>query len=184
MTDEHATGPDPRVIHLGMLRAGHKGDGAYIGGVFKSRGDLDTDLRAAAKDFFKAADRCLNGNKEEPGIELLTVPGMVCAAFACELMLKFVVLQETREQPRGHRLDALFGLCSEDFRIDLEQRLPGITELFVRNSTQFVDGRYHFEQPQFSFRQAELLLAAETLHDCVDARFPQSSSSRPQDGAQ
>lgn len=174
MADDHAEAPDPR-IHLGMLRAGHKGPGAYIGGVFKIRGDLDADLRSSALDFVKAADRCLNGNKEESGIELLTVPGMVCAAFACELLLKFVLLRETGEHPRGHHLETLFGLCSEDFRLDMERRLPGVSELFVRNSTQFVDGRYHFEQPQFSFRQAELLLAAESLSECVATRFPQRS---------
>jgi hypothetical protein len=172
MADEQAPTPDPRVIHLGMARAGHKGPGAYIGGVFKLRGDLDTDLRAAALDFVKAADRCLNGGKDEPGIEHLTVPGMVCAAFACELLLKFVLLRETGSHPRGHRLEQLFGQCSEEFRAEMERRMPGFSDLVVRNSTQFVDGRYHFEQPQFSFRQAELLLAAESLSECVATRFP------------
>lgn len=173
MSDDQPEPPKPTIIHLGMMRAGDKGPGTYIGGVFKLRGDLGQDLRSAALDFVKAADRCLNANKEEAGVELLTVPGVVCAAFACELLLKFVLLRETSQHPRGHHLETLFRKCSEDFRLVMEQRLPGISELFVRNSTQFVDGRYHFEQPQFSFRQAELLLAAKSLTECVAARFPE-----------
>jgi len=155
---------------LGMTRIGDKGPGSYIGGVFKLRSDLDKDLRSTALEFMKAADRCLNGNKEEEGVELLTVPGAVCAAFACELLLKLVLLRET-----GHQLEILFVKCSEDFRLVMEQKLPGISELFVRNSTQFVDGRYHLEQHQFSFRQAELLLAAQLLTECAAERFPERS---------
>lgn len=170
MSDDQA---EPTI--LGMMRIGDKGPGSYIGGVFKLRGDLDKDLRSTALEFMKAADRCLNGNKEEEGVELLTVPGAVCAAFACELLLKLVLLRETGQHPRGHQLEILFGKCSEDFRLVMEQKLPGISELFVRNSTQFVDGRYHFEQHQFSFRQAELLLAAQLLTECAAERFPERS---------
>jgi HEPN domain-containing protein len=175
MSDDQPEPPKPPTIHLGMMSAGDKGPGSYIGGAFKLRGDLDQDLRSAALDFMKAADRCLNGNKEEAGVELLTVPGAVCAALACELLLKFVLLRETGQNPRGHQLEILFGKCSEGFRLVMDQRLPGISELFVRNSTQFVDGRYHFERPQFSFRQAELLLAAKLLTECVAERFPERS---------
>ena len=167
--------PEPTIIPLGMMRVGDKGPGSYIGGVFKLRRNLNQDLRSTALEFVKAADRCLNGNKEEAGVELLTVPGTVCAAFACELLLKLVLLRETGQHPRGHQLEILFGKCSEDFRLVMEQKLPGISKLFVRNSTQFVDGRYHFEQHQFSFRQAELLLAAKLLTECVAERFPERS---------
>lgn len=174
MAAEKENVPEDLIVHLGTIRAGHKGPGAYIGGVFKLKGDLDRDLRSTALEFVRAADRCLNGGKDEPGIEHLTVPGMVCAAFACELLLKFVLLRETGDHPRGHRLDVLFGHCSESFRDAMERKFPGALGMFVRNSTQFVDGRYHFEQDQFSFRQSEMLLAAETLRDCVEARFPDS----------
>lgn len=35
MSDDQQEPPKPDIIHLGMMRAGDKGPGTYIGGVFK-----------------------------------------------------------------------------------------------------------------------------------------------------
>jgi hypothetical protein len=164
-------GIPPGSIHLGSFNFAGKGPGTFMGGVVKLVSKPDEDLLDAASSFYKAADRCLNGNKVEPGIELLTVPGAVCAAFACELFLKYIVLRETGKHPRGHKLDDLFQECSAQSRDQLASACPEILQVLQRNSTQFVQARYHHEQDLFSFRQQELLQTAEVLSVFVRTRF-------------
>jgi HEPN domain-containing protein len=133
--------------------------------------DPEADLLDAAASFLKAADRCLSGSRAEPGVEMLTVPGAMCAAFACELYLKFIHLKANGESPRGHDLAVLFDHLDEATRRSLIARRPDIAEAFERNRGQFVEVRYHHEKEQVSFRQQELLQLAETLADEVRDRY-------------
>ena len=102
---------------------------------------------------------------------MLLAPGAVCAALSCELFLKYVVFKETGQAPKGHQLLSLFRPCSAEAQAALSRRVSDIEAVFARNSTQFVDGRYHYEREQFSFRQAELLQVAESLGEVVHTRF-------------
>ncbi len=151
----------PGAIHLGTFTI--KGPGTFIGGVVKLRSDPEADLLDAAESFLKAADRCLNGSRDVPGVEMLTVPGTMCAAFACELYLKYMHLKESGESPHGHDLAVLFNKLNEPVRAGLVARRPDIAEVFERNRGQFVDVRYHHEKETVSFRQQELLQLAESL---------------------
>jgi len=160
-----------RVIHLGTFNLGGKGPGSFVGGVAKLRAEPERDLLSEADSFLKAADRCLNSCKDEDGIEMLTVPGAVCAALSCELFLKYVVLKERGIQAKGHKLDELFLEWSAEARAALVDRRADIREVFERNKEQFVGARYHHERDQFSFRQQELLQAAELLSVFVHERF-------------
>jgi HEPN domain-containing protein len=98
---------------------------------------------------------------------MLTVPGAVCAALACELYLKFMRLTECGESPNGHDLTTLFNSLSESIRDRLVERRPDIEDVLRRNRSHFSDARYHHEVDVFSFRQQELLQLAETLSTCV-----------------
>lgn len=171
MDDEQLQKAFPGIVHLGTTRVGHKGPGTYLGGVVKLQGNTEDDLYSSAVSFLKAADRCLNGNKVEPGIEVLVVPGTVCAALSCELFLKYILLRQRGEGAKGHQLSVLFQQCSAESQAAMSSHLPQIAEILDRNTGHFVDGRYHHEQDQFSFRQAELLQAAEALSEFVQARF-------------
>lgn len=170
MDETPPTPSDPRIIHLGMLRA--EGPGTFVSGVFKLRGDPAKDLLESANDFTEAADRCLTAHRVEQGVSQLVVPGTVCAAFACELFLKYIVLRETGQHPRGHDLAELLGQLKELTRNSLSAQHPDVAEVLGRNADHFRDGRYHFELAQFSFRQAELLQTAKDLREFVAKTFP------------
>jgi HEPN domain-containing protein len=157
-------------LHLGTITI--KGPGTYCGGVIKLRANPKKDLLDSAISFFKAADRCLNGCKEEEGIEMLTVPGSVCATFSCELFLKYILLVETGEELKGHNLADLFKKCSKEIQSALMERNKSILTILERNNTQFVEARYHHEKEVFSFCQTELLQTAELLSRFVAERYP------------
>jgi len=161
----------PGGIPLGTFNFAGKGPGTYLGGVVKIIGKPDADLLDAANSFLKAADRCLNGNRVEQGVELLIVPGAVCAAFSCELFLKYIVMRETGQAPRRHALDDLFQKCSAQSRDELARECPDILQMLQRNSEQFVEARYHHEEALFSFRQQEMLQIAEMLSRFVRSKF-------------
>ncbi|MDR4507193.1 MAG: HEPN domain-containing protein [Candidatus Brocadiaceae bacterium] len=134
------------------------------------------DLLDSATSFLKAADRCLSGCKAEEGIEMLTVPGAVCASFSCELFLKYILLVENGEEVRGHNLADLFKKCSKEIQTELIERNTSILAILERNNTQFVEARYHHEKDLISFCQQELLQAAELLSKYVAERYPKSKA--------
>ena len=134
-----------------------------MAGVFKLYGDSERDLFASADSFRKAARRCLNDCRVEAGVEMFTVPGTVCAAFAAELYLKYIRLVETGKPPKGHRLAALFNECTDEVKNALRELQPDIASVLERNDEHFVAARYHHEAPEFSFRQQEVLQLAETI---------------------
>lgn len=170
-SDEGNSHPD-WPIHLGTFDLGGKGPGTYLGGVVKLRADPDRDLLDQAESFRKAADRCLNSCNVEDGVEILTVPGAVCAALSCELFLKYVVLKERGAQTKGHRLDELFLEWSSEAQTALLDQRVDVREVFERNNEHFVGARYHHETDCFSFRQQELLQTAELLSAFTHERFP------------
>jgi HEPN domain-containing protein len=159
-------------INLGSFDFSGKGPGTYSGGVVKLYADPKEDLLDSAESFLKAADRCLNGCKVEEGIEMLTVPGTVCASFACELFLKYILLIETGENVSGHGLAELFKKCSKETQFALTEYKRDIPEIFERNNKQFIAARYHHEKDSISFRQQELLQAGEKLSKFIAEKYP------------
>lgn len=134
-------------------------------------GEPAEDLLGSAVGFCKAASRCLNGLREEPGVEILIVPGSVCAALSCELFLKYIVLREKGAHSHGHNLEKLLQECSADCQAELAAKIPNIGVVLSRNNDHFVEARYHHEHSVFVYRQAELLQTAEALHAFVVGRF-------------
>jgi len=124
-------GSEPGLIHLGTFTA--SGSGKFVAGVAKLWSGPEVDLLDAADSFCKAADRCLASCKVETGVEMLTVPGAVCAAFACELYLKYIHLKESGRHPRGHDLHGLFTRLSESVRAALVECRADVEEVLHRN---------------------------------------------------
>lgn len=162
-------------VHLGTLSV--SGPGQYVGGVLKLWNDPEEDLLSTAHSFRDAADRCLTGGKVVPGVSMLTVPGAVCAALACELYLKFIHLKETGKLVRGHDLLELFTTLDESLRTELVKVRSDIDEVLERNRSHFMDARYHHEVAQFSFRQQELLQLAEVIGHWVRGRYVQGPNA-------
>lgn len=163
-------------LHLGSFDFAGKGPGTYSGGVVKLYGNVEEDLLDSAESFLKAADRCLNNCKIENNIEILTVPGTVCASFACELFLKYILHKENCEVAAVHKLNDLFLKCSIESQDLLTKRKPDLLEILERNSRQFVEARYHHENNEFSFRQQELLQTAEFFSRFVRERYAEKST--------
>lgn len=147
----------PGTIHLGTFTI--KGPGEYVGGVVKLSNDPERDLLETAHSFRMDADRCLTGCQVVRGVDMLTVPGAVCAALACELYFKFIHLKETGQPLRGHDLVELFGSLRESTQTELRAERPDIDQVLDRNRSHFMDARYHHEVAQFSFRQQRSLRA-------------------------
>jgi len=169
-------GVPPNAIHLGTLT--FKGSGQFSSGVLKLWNDPEEDLFDTARSFYQAADRCLTGNRIVPGIDMLTVPGAVCAALACELFLKFAHLKESGQTPRGHDLLDLFTSLPELAQKGLVTHRADVAEVLERNRAHFADARYHHEHEQFSFRQQELLEVAETLNRWTEKTYRKPPEAR------
>ena len=159
------------IAHFGTFDSAGKGPGTYSSGVVKLHANPKEDLINLANSFLKAADRCLNGSKIEEGVEMLTVPGTVCASLSCELFLKYILLAETGKLVKIHRLVDLFNKCSKKIQSDLIERNASILTILERNNVQFVEARYHHEKDIFSFCQPELLQTAELLSKFVAERY-------------
>lgn len=164
------------MFHLGSFDFSGKGPGTYSGGVIKLHANPRKDLLDSAESFLKAADRCLNGGKVEDDMEMLTVPGTVCASFSCELFLKYIILVENGEDARGHGIADLLKKCSKETQSALTERRKDIFEILERNNKQFIDSRYHYEQDCISFRQQELLQTAELLSKFVKERYSEETA--------
>ena len=175
--DKTTSQKDGKIIaHFGTIQVGGKGPGTYSGGVVKLWATPKQDLLDSATSFLKAADRCLNSCKVEEGVEMLTVPGTVCASLSCELFLKFIILAETGEAVKGHHLLDLFKKCPKDIQFALLERNSGIVDVLERNNSQFVEARYHHEKEIFSFCQPELLQTAELLSEYVAERLSKKNA--------
>ena len=156
---------------FGAIDLTGKGSGVYSCGVVKLSANPEKDLLDTATSFLKAADRCLNGCMVDNGVEMLTVPGTVCASLSCELFLKYILLIETGKKVHVHPLVDLFKKCSEKVKSDLIERNASFLTILERNNRSFEKSRYHHERNTFSFCQTELLQTAELLFDYIKERF-------------
>ena len=179
-TPSMSEGFPPGAIHLGTFTA--EGPGHFVSGVLKLSNDPEADLLDTANSFRMAADRCLTSCKVVPGVEMLTVPGTVCAALACELYLKFIHVKESGHSPRGHDLVELFTSLGGSTRTELAELRSDIEQVLQRNRSHFTGARYHHEVAQFSFRQQELLQLAESLSAWVQVRY-RGTAGAPTTGA-
>ena len=123
--------------------------------------DFDMSIKNIANDFYSAYKRCIEGKNphiDEYGrhvMEVVNVPAIVNAAFACELYLKLLIKSETR----GHNLEILYNLLepSDKYKIRIS-----ITEKLKRDSLEkgfdyylkvisddFEYWRYIYEKPDF-----------------------------------
>ncbi len=168
---EQPKGNSKPIIHFGTFDLAGKGPGTYAIGVAKLYKNPKNDIWDSANSFLKAADRCLNSCKVEDCTEILFFPGAVCAAFSCELFLKYIIFIENGEEVKGHHLSDLFLKCSQKVQSALTELRTDILEIFERNNNQFVDARYHHERNSISSRHQELLQAAEILSRFVAERY-------------
>ncbi len=132
-------GLPPGAIHLGTFTAVRPGQ--FVSRVLKLSNDPEADLLDTANSFRMAADRCLTSCKVVPGVEMLTVPGAVCAALACELYLKFIHLKESGHFPHGHDLVELFTGLGESTCAALAELRSDIEQVLQRNRSHFTGAR-------------------------------------------
>ena len=160
------------IAHFGKFDFSGKGPGTFCDGMVKRSANPQEDLLDSANSFLKAADRCLNGCKVEEGVEILIVPGTVCASLSCELFLKYILLIESGQEAKIHSLGDLFKKCSKEIQSDLIERKASILSILARNNSKFVKARYHHEEDILSFCHSELLQTAEMLSTYVTEKYP------------
>ena len=114
------------------------------------------DILQQADDFAEAFRRCSKGEnprKDEFNrmcMDVVSIPAIVNAAFACELYLKSML-----EQPWGHKLKDLFEQLDNETKIQLKNEFDASCskhpvynfEVFLNDiSDAFVEWRYVFEE--------------------------------------
>lgn len=103
----------------------------------------------SSRSFHKAFQRAMESRSTgTTQVEMLAVPGIVCAAFAIELGFKALLLQKGAEA-RGHKLDKLFGKLESAEQAELI-KVVGITDSDFSKELKaaanaFVDWRYVYE---------------------------------------
>lgn len=108
-----------------------------------------------AEAFLEAANRCI-GSPRELFQELspLATPATVCAAFACEVALKCILLKASGSPASGHPLKALFAAAPHDIQVRVARNVGGLKfghinltfeQSLDRSSNAFEEWRYHHE---------------------------------------
>ena len=124
--------------------------------------DFDMSIQNIANDFYSAYRRCIKGENphvDEYGrhvMEVVNVPALVNAAFACELYLKMLIKDDTT---RGHDLEILFDQLEVDDkdkirniiteRLKKESLEKGFDYYLKGISNDFEFWRYIHEKPDF-----------------------------------
>ena len=124
--------------------------------------DFDVNIQNIANDFYLAYKRCTEGKDphiDECGrhvMEVVNVPALVNAAFACELYLKMLIKDDTT---RGHYLEVLFSQLEvgdkNKIRKIITERLKkeslekGFDYYLKGISNDFEFWRYIHEKPDF-----------------------------------
>lgn len=124
--------------------------------------NFDVNIQNIADDFYLAYKRCIEGKNphvDEYGrhvMEVVNVPALVNAAFACELYLKMLIKDDTT---RGHDLEILFSQLEVDdkdrIRNIITERLKkgslekGFDYYLKGISNDFEFWRYIHEKPDF-----------------------------------
>ena len=97
-------------------------------------------IRAAAScnyEAHKLLDSVISQHNGNKNILLMSVPDIILCAFTCELYLKDLLSKESADGsiPRGHKLNELFLMLSEDTRQEIEsETLEGLS-FFCPNET-------------------------------------------------
>lgn len=159
-----------KIIHLGSIDFTGKSSGVYSWGVAKLWKNYGQDLLESANSFLKAASRCINDGNGEDGEEVLLVPAEVCASFACELYLKYIIHKETGKEPKGHELLVLYNQLNEEHKLKISKHREDLIEFLERNNKQFVEARYHHENGPFGFRYQEIIQFAIYLSNYIAER--------------
>ncbi|WP_129139611.1 hypothetical protein [Modicisalibacter coralii] len=131
-----------------------------------------TQAKNSSRSFHLACQRTLEQRQTSHGqVEILMVPGVVCAAFSIELGIKAIALGEGT-QPTGHKLDKLFGTLSApeqdaikesiglpntDFQKELEAAAGAFEEWrYIYEGTETVSANLQFLQRFSSAVQSRL----------------------------
>lgn len=163
---------DKIILDFGATDLADKGPGQYSGGTIKIQKDYATDTLSSARQFLEVARTCLNDNKIEKGQRSIQlVPGVVCAAFSCELSMKWLIHRHTGSEVKGHLLDELFENLAELDQNNLKKMISNFNEFVIRNRKMFIDARYHHEQNMFSFREQEILYFANQLISYIESQY-------------
>lgn len=151
-----------------------------------------THMLNTSKQFFLAAKRA-DEQRVIAGaqFEWLPVPAIVCAAFSIELALKAIILAETGNPARGHKLDDLYAELSGTSQqkvagavtVPTYPKVPGVTESFdtaltkIRNA--FVDWRYIHEKTDWTSIDKTFLMEVADAVQAVAATAVRSSLIHP-----
>ncbi len=146
-----------KFIHLGTTNLAGKGPGTYLGGVVKLSKNYEKDVLSSARQFLDAARLCLNDGKIEEGKKTLLVPGVICAAFCCELSLKWLLHRTSGKEEEGHLLTDLFDKLDNEDKRAVSSYRSDFMSFIQRNAKAFIEARYHHEELVFAFREQELL---------------------------
>lgn len=157
------------ILSFGTTDFSGKGPGSYSGGVIKLWKDYSADVLSSARQFQTAAKICLNDNKIEEGKTIQLVPGVVCAAFACELALKWLIHRASGTEAKGHCLDKLYEKLGDDAKANIRNFTNDFDQFIDRNKNLFVEARYHHEESVFAFREQEIIGFAHYLIAYIDS---------------
>ena len=160
---------DDIVVSFGTTNLSGKGLGSYSGGVVKLWKEYSDDLYISACQFHAAAKLCLNGNVIEEKIPIYLVPGVVCAAFACELALKWLIHRATGSEVKGHFLNELFDKLGDIDKAAIKAATRNLDQFLSNNKNLFVDARYHHEKSIFAFREQEILQFSDFLMSYIES---------------
>ena|GEM_PF-1432338 len=160
---------DKIIISFGTTDLSGKGPGSYTGGVIKLWKDYSADVLSSARQFQTAAKVCLNDNKIEEGKSIQLVPGVVCAAFSCELALKWLIHRASGIEEKGHFLNKLYQKLGDADKAKIRNFTNDFDQFIDRNKNLFVDARYHHETSMFAFREQEILGFADYLMKYIDS---------------
>ena len=138
-------------------------------------------------NFHSAALRCAAPVANGEGSIVLTSPYIICYAFACELYLKSMLVDNGVALPiKEHRLDKLCDKLSQSFRESLQLdyakstgRPPNLMSQDITGlSNTFVRWRYRFEASVLDIEVQHLVNIARTLYTTIKRVRPEWETSR------
>lgn len=156
------------IVHFGTTDLSGKGPGSHSGGVVKLGENYSADVLTSAKQFNATAKICLNNNKIEDDKPIYLVPGVVCAVFACELALKWLIFRSTGSGAWGHHLDELYGKLGAKDKEYIRLFTQEFDKFMSRNRNLFREARYHHEVSIFAFREQEILQFSDYLLSYIE----------------
>lgn len=156
------------IASFGTTNLAGKGPGSYSGGTIKLRSDFEKDILSSSDEFLLAAERSLNNGKIEDCIRILLAPGVVCAAFSCELSFKYLIFKASGKEAKGHKLDALFQQLDTKDQNEVSSFRDNFSQFISENNKLFVRARYHHENGLFAFKEQEILEFATFMNRIIN----------------